>query len=607
VHKHWIGCLASNFSPGRSGFKPEAIVIHRSGGSLDDIDARFSQTRSFNSAHYAVGTEGEVHQYVEETDTAFHAGVVVNPAWRLLKAGSNPNFITIAIEHAGVAGDPVTELQYAATAALIAEILRTYQIFADADHVVLHSEIRAGRLCPGDGFDRGSLLDRVRAALSMPDGSTNSETEVLALTNANVREGAPSISARIVRVIRAGETEAAQGFTDRGERINGNSYWYRTQDNNYFWAGATAAPNPVAAENPHPVPASVPAILPAAAVRCGIQRIDQLFSGAPAAPPLGAGEADTAAVGAVQDLVSGHGYSGLPTMLSTSYGVFGTKTTQAISAFQNTQSLPATGVVDSASLRKLVTVPAIDPHGCEVYLSLALGFQCSGMQRILCLVAQMEGLGKFAALNRNTDRAGLSFGLIQWAQRPGRLAEILLAMSQADRDQFVEIFGAGEASLADSLIAHSRKFSGGVDPSTGITMNAAFDLIADPWLSRFRQAALVLKYQQTQVQIALAAFDASYERLRLFAPDLVSERGVGFMLDVANQFGDGGSEKLYKAVHHPGMQEMDLLSEIADATVARMDDSLKAGVRARRDRFLETRLLLDQPFAPNLDVQAAHS
>jgi peptidoglycan hydrolase-like protein with peptidoglycan-binding domain len=597
-----MGCLACNFASGRAGFHPEAIVIHRTGGSLPDIDARFARARSFSSSHYAVGLDGDVHQYVEEADTAFHAGIVVNAQWALLKAGSNPNFYTIGIEEAGTAGDPIPDAQYSATAALIAEIARHWQIRPDADHVVLHSEIRAGRFCPGDGLDRASLLAKVNAALAVPAGAPIGETEIRVLTNANVRQGAPSTQARISRVIPAGQTEIVHGFTDRGERINGNSCWYRTDDANYLWAGATTAPNPSGAgQQPQPVAASTPQPQPAAdAVSCGIQRIDGLFLGAASVAPLGPTETDElAAIGAVQDLLTGHGYSGLPALLSTSYGIFGAKTTQALSAFQASQKLPATGVADSASVQKLVTVPASDPRACQVYLSLVLGFRCTGMQRILCLVAQMEGVGKFSALNRNTDRAGLSFGLIQWAQRPGRLTDILLAMSQADRDQFVQIFGAGDASVAESLIAHCRKPSGGVDPATGAATSGAFDLIADPWISRFRQAALVFQFQQAQVQTALAAFNSSYERLRGFASDLVSERSAGFMIDVANQFGAGGAEKLYNSVHQEKMSEMDVLTEIADATVAKVDDPLKPGVRARRDHFLETHLLSDQPFSPS--------
>jgi N-acetyl-anhydromuramyl-L-alanine amidase AmpD len=607
MHKQWIGCLASNFAPGRAGFRPEAVVIHRTGGSLQDIDARFAQNSSFSSSHYAIGLDGEVHQYIEEKDTAFHAGVMVNPTWKLLKPGGNPNFYTIAIEEAGVAGDPLTDLQYQVTAALVADILRKWQIAADADHVVLHSEIRAGRLCPGAGFDRNSLLGKVSAALAVPSTTTSDETEVRVLTNANVREGAPSTQVRIVRVIPAGQVESVVGITDSGERINGNSYWYRTEDANYFWAGATAAPNPISVEQPRP--RSVPVRLTpplSSTARCGIPRIDDLFQAASsAAPPLDETENEPAAIGAIQDLLTGHGYSGLPTLLSSSYGTFGPRTIQSIRAFQSIHALPATGAVDSVTLQKLISAPATDPRACQVYFSLALGFQSSGMHRILCLVAQMEGVGKFAAVNRNTDRAGLSFGLIQWAQRPGQLTDVLLATSQASREEFVEIFGAGDATVADSLIAHCRKPFGGVDPGTGQTTSGAFDLIAEPWLSRFRQAALVLEFQQAQVQIALAAFNASFERLRTFAPDLVSERGVGFMIDVANQFGDGGAERLYRSVHKPDMKEIDVLTEIADTTVARVDDSLKAGVRARRDHFLQTRFLADQPFALNQEVRAA--
>jgi hypothetical protein len=608
MHKQWIGCLASNFASGRAGFKPEAIVIHRTGGSIQDIDARFAQTRSFSSSHYAVGLDGEVHQYVDEGDTAFHAGITLNSTWTLLKAGSNPNFYSIAIEEAGSAGDTIRDVQYDATAELIAEIARHWQIAADANHVVLHSEIRDGRLCPGAGFDRTVLLAKVNAALAVSANTAPGETEIRVLMNANVREGTPSTRARIVRVIPVGQIELALDFTDRGERINGNSCWYRTEDGNYFWAGATTAPNPVGAQQePQPVssPTPPPQFATGASAKCGIQRIDDLFSGAPSVAPLDPRETEPAAIGAVQDLLTGHGYSGIPTLLSTSYGLFGPKTTQALGTFQTSQTLPPSGVVDPATVQKLVAVAAIDPRACQVYLSLVLGFRSTGMQRILCLVAQMEGVGKFAALNRNTDRAGLSFGLIQWAQRPGRLTDILLAMSQADSDQFVQIFGGGDATVAESLIAHCRKPSGGVDPATGATTSGAFDLIADPWLLRFRQAAVILKFQQAQVQTALAAFNASYDRLQRFAPDLVSERSVGFMIDVANQFGDGGVEKLYNSVHQQNMKEMDLLAEIADATVARMDDSLKAGVRARRDHFLETHLLSDEPFAPNPDSLAA--
>jgi hypothetical protein len=374
--------------------------------------------------------------------------------------------------------------------------------------------------------------------------------------------------------------------------VGGNSYWYRTEDGNYFWAGATDAPHPAAPEAARPVALAAPAAAP---VRCGIARIDQILAGTPAAPLLPA-EADPRAIGAIQDLLTGLGFAGLPTVVSTAYGVWGAKTVTAFASFrQNGGMAPAEGV-DTEALKKLVTTPATDPRASSVYLSLVLGFAPSGMQRVLSLVSQMEGAGKFAALNRNTDRAGLSFGIIQWAQKPGRLAEILTGLNAADANQFNEIFGGGDAGVAAAVIAHCRKPFGGVDQKTGITVNPSFDLTAEPWLSRFRQAALDARFQQVQVQLALAAFNVSYAAIRHAAPELTSERSIGFLIDVANQFGNGGVVKLLAEARRPDMKEMDVLEEIADMTVDRMDDSLKTGVRARRDHFLTTTFLSSDPF-----------
>lgn len=603
MFKAWIGCNAQNFKAGRGDFHPEAVAIHRSGGSLTDIDTRCGTAGTFSSAHYAVGTDGTVHQYVEETDTAFHAGVVVNATWALIKPGQNPNFYTIGIELEGKPGDGIAEAQYAATAGLIGEIAVRWQFTVDERHIVLHDEIRAGRNCPGAGFDRQQLLRNMPAPNAQQPDAVAAERQIRIMRDSNVREGAPSTSARIVRVAAADSTETAAGFTDQGERVQGNSYWYRLLDGNYIWAGATDAPNPIAVGQHQAVSPPVSAVpAAAAAISCGIPRIDQLMKDV-AAPALNLAESDPPAVGAVQDLLTGLGFSGLPTVLSAAYGVCGPKTTAAVGSFRQQQALPQSAEVDAALLRKMVAAPASDPRASAAYLTLVLGFPPSGMQKVLSLVSQMEGAGKFAALNPNTDRAGLSFGLIQWAQRPGRLAEVLAAMSAADRGEFVTIFGSGDEAVADALISHCRKPSGGVAPGTGQTVNPSFDLIADPWISRFRKAALTVRFQQTQVQLAMAAFQASYEALRRFAPDIRSERGVGFMLDVANQFGDAGTQKLYVAVAGSGMSEMEILEAIADATVEKIQDALKTGVRARRDHFLQTPLLSsDAPFS---EVQSA--
>ena len=94
---------------------------------------------------------------------------------------------------------------------------------------------------------------------------------------------------------------------------------------------------------------------------------------------------------------------------------------------------------------------------------------------------------------------------------------------------------------------------------------------------------------------ALRAFTASYRRVLTLAPDVRSERGAAFMLDVANQFGDGDLRRICDVVRRPNMTEMDLLEAIADETVSEMPDHFQRGVRDRRDGFLHTLLLKDDP------------
>ncbi|HVP47990.1 MAG TPA: peptidoglycan recognition family protein [Bryobacteraceae bacterium] len=145
----WIGAAAENFRKGRHGFEPKAIVIHIIVGSLQSAGLTFRDPRSSVSAHYGVSKTGSVHQFVEETDTAFHAGIVVRPTWRLIDPKVNPNFYTIGIEHEGQPQDAWPDEQYRASAALVREIAARWKIPLDRDHVIMHREIRASKTCPG--------------------------------------------------------------------------------------------------------------------------------------------------------------------------------------------------------------------------------------------------------------------------------------------------------------------------------------------------------------------------------------------------------------------------------------------------------------------------
>jgi len=147
-----------NFTSSRNGYKPELIVIHIMDGTLAGTDAWFANRDSKVSAHYSVGKRGEVHQHVDERHTAQHAGVVDRPSRKLVKAGVNPNFYTIGIEHEGRSGDALTQAQLKASAELLADISRRWRITLDREHVIAHYEIRRGKTCPGSGVDLAQLI-----------------------------------------------------------------------------------------------------------------------------------------------------------------------------------------------------------------------------------------------------------------------------------------------------------------------------------------------------------------------------------------------------------------------------------------------------------------
>lgn len=130
-----------NFSTGRNGYKPEAIVIHIMDGTLSGTDSWFGDTTSQVSAHYGIGKNGEVHQYVQEADTAWHAGRVDSPTWSQIKQSVNPNLYTIGIEHEGKSNDVWPEAQKQASVALIRDICQRWGIPIDRDHIIGHYQI----------------------------------------------------------------------------------------------------------------------------------------------------------------------------------------------------------------------------------------------------------------------------------------------------------------------------------------------------------------------------------------------------------------------------------------------------------------------------------
>ena len=303
---------------------------------------------------------------------------------------------------------------------------------------------------------------------------------------------------------------------------------------------------------------------------CGIATLDRLWidADAPSIAPT-----DRDAVAAVQSLLLGHGFTRMPTILARDCGIYGPQTIAALQTFQSDQSLSATGGIDRGTLQALAKVPARSPVVSSAYAAFALDISATGLLRPATVTMQLEGGGRFAAANWNTDRAGLSFGLIQWAQRPGRLHELLVAFQRTDQERFVRIFGAGERLLTEGLLTHTGGINGGVDRMTGVTRDKNYDLIAEPWRSRFLEAGRDPVFQRAQIASALAAFTASAQRIRQTMPLVVSERALAFMLDVANQFGDTGAQSVVSTVMKTlkaGASEGDFLAAVGGETVVRI-------------------------------------
>lgn len=145
--------LPGNFAKGRKGVPIDCIVIHVMEGTMQGTLEHFRRVDPPDpvSAHYGISRAGEIVQYVEDLDTAWHAGRVLNPTSTLIKdrPGLNPNSFSIGIEHEGTASSGLTLPQMAASAELIRLLCSRHRIAIDRRHIIGHREIFAGKSCPG--------------------------------------------------------------------------------------------------------------------------------------------------------------------------------------------------------------------------------------------------------------------------------------------------------------------------------------------------------------------------------------------------------------------------------------------------------------------------
>lgn len=164
--------LAINFAKGRkSPYRVDLIVIHVTEGSAASVVEWFSNPTADNgdpsnvSAHYMVRKDGVIVQFVDENDTAWHAGRVSAPTAALVidRSPANPNGYSIGIEHEGSGREPLTLAQRIASVSLIRDICARRAIPIDRTHIVGHHQIFAPKLCPG-AIDVDALVSEAAQA-----------------------------------------------------------------------------------------------------------------------------------------------------------------------------------------------------------------------------------------------------------------------------------------------------------------------------------------------------------------------------------------------------------------------------------------------------------
>jgi hypothetical protein len=111
-----------------------------------------------------------------------------------------------------------------------------------------------------------------------------------------------------------------------------------------------------------------------------------------------------------------------------------------------------------------------------------------------------SGKAAYAAQNRNTDGAGLSYGLIQWTQKSGNLGKLLAAMQRQDPAAFKEVFGGGDARVAASLLAVTTAPSADerLRPVPVEVPGVPVALWAQPWTQTFADAGKVPAFRAVQ-------------------------------------------------------------------------------------------------------------
>lgn len=170
----WIG--SPNHYNGRNGYHVTHITFHIMAGYLAGTDSVFTNPASQASAHYGIGADGTIHQYVSEADGSYSDANYVS------------NNSTISIEHeGGIPQAKCTQACIDASARLCADIAQRYglgKLWHDGTkgNVWLHREISGTdhATCPDlapNGLPYQQVIDKANAILDGKATTNNNNNE----------------------------------------------------------------------------------------------------------------------------------------------------------------------------------------------------------------------------------------------------------------------------------------------------------------------------------------------------------------------------------------------------------------------------------------------
>jgi len=218
----FVGNEHTNFSS-RKNVVPDIIVNHISQGSKESCISWFTSVENTrSSAHFLVGKDGSIYQFVNIRDMAWGNGLYLKDigyaiSENIKKRNINPNRYSISIEHEGVyqkTKGNLTKRQLDSSIYLhryiIDYVYRNYgkNIFIDRDHIIGHSEIDPIRkpFCPGEKFPFETIISELKKDRFFIDIENHwAKDEIILLAKRKIMEGYPDGSFRPEEYIRRGE------------------------------------------------------------------------------------------------------------------------------------------------------------------------------------------------------------------------------------------------------------------------------------------------------------------------------------------------------------------------------------------------------------------